>query len=693
MVGSFAVLTQRGPFSRNLLSYDLDAIEECPEAGTWYLVPLLHDVAPALLVSTGLSDRQPIDRGTVPLPVLSRCCAYGIYPDLGPGVIDFQQALEDQLLGWDDALGIVRFLQASQKHERRQARLTAPQPQLLLHNLQVMAARDVTFATRTSPMRQLLSDDCTEGGLGSSLWRLSTTARRRLYEQGVIVDSRLASTLPWEPVPSDSEELPELLIGSFDERSARIRPAIEAAVASGGSVALIVSSEAMATLYESVLAGKSNVHVIRWPTGQGRKFNDKRGPSVWISTRQFSAALLPETALVVADLGIPGEWPFFWQRFSLRSLVTIVADLGRKRRIPCLVGVSAPTLSILDACGVPLESIAQPASRKLEPVTFILRRTDSTLPQQSRPSGILLEQTMQALRQNYDRGSRSLLLLNIRGLATLIECAECGYTATCPVCGATLTLSADRTTLFCKQCGHSQESPDVCPNCHGTQLRSRGYGLDRLAHELRRTFPSSSIVTMDVSDKAVLMNPATPSLFLGTYADVQNIPLLRPDLVVFPDVSVGLRHPVFDNVEQLAAVVRGALAETAPGKVLVQLDRRSINLRDALSSAPMKAFLEAEQAQRRELMMPPFARQFVIRLSTRATAPDIEETENSLAAALSTEGLPVQGLHADLLTVTPKAKVISLEFRVDAREPALGERVESALSQNRVFQNAGIRVY
>jgi hypothetical protein len=693
VLGSFAVLTQRGPFSRSLLSYDLDSVEDRPGPGTWYLVPFMHDVAPALLVSTSLSEQQSNGTGVLPLPILSRCCAYGVYPDLGPGITDFRSALERQLLGWEDALAIVRFLQTAQRHDRRQARLTAPEPGLLLHNLQAMAARDVTFATRTGPMRQLLSDDCTESHLGTSLWKLPTSARRLLYEQGVVVDGRLANTLRRYPSPADANERLQLLVGSFTERATRIRPAVEAAIASSGSVALIVSSEVLATLYERILMDQWKVPVIRWPAAQIRKFSGERGPTVWISTRQFSAASLPETALIVADLGIPGEWPFFWQRFSLKSLVDVVADLSRKRGIPCLVGVSAPTLSILDACGVPLESMPQPMQQQPNPITFVLRRSDSTLPKQPGPSGILLDPTMRLLRQTYDRGSSSLLLLNIRGLATLIECAECGYTATCPACGATLTLSADRTTLFCKQCGHSEGSPDVCPNCHGIQLRSRGYGLDRLAHELRRTFPPSSVVPMDAGDTAVVPNPAAPSLFLGTYADVQHIPLLRPGLVVFPDVSVGLRHPVFDNVEQLAVVVRGALTETAPGTVLVQLDRRSVDLRDALDTASMRVFLEGEQAQRRELMMPPFARQFVIRLSTRATVPDIENLKKSLATALATEGIPTQGLHVDLLTVAAKTRVVSLEFRVDAREAALGVRVQTALSHNRLFQNATIRVY
>jgi hypothetical protein len=62
-------------------------------------------------------------------------------------------------------------------------------------------------------------------------------------------------------------------------------------------------------------------------------------------------------------------------------------------------------------------------------------------------------------------------------------------------------------------------------------------------------------------------------------------------------------------------------------------------------------------------------------------------------AALVAEGVTPRGLHADVLAVSPKARVVSVEFRADARETALGLRVGRALTHNRLFQNAGIRIY
>ncbi|MHB8106518.1 MAG: hypothetical protein ACYDH4_03710 [Candidatus Cryosericum sp.] len=696
MLGSFAVLAQRGPFSRNLLSYDLDLAGGNPEPGTWFLVPFVHDVAPALFVSASGLDGSWSDAGGLPLPVLSACSAPGIYPALGSRVTALRQSLESQVVGWEDALAIVRFLQASQPHDRAKARLTGFDPALLLHSLQVMAGRDPLFATRTAPVRQLLSDSETVPHLQSALWKLSTPARRKLYEQGLVVNRGLADTGPLVSSMRCDHHSPQLVVGSFADRAAHFRPAIEATMAAGGSVALIVSSDVLASLYEGLLSNDWNIPVVRWPSVGVRRFQGDRRSTVWLSTRQFSSVILSEITLVAVDLGIPGEWPFFWQRFSLRSLLTVATDMSRALGIPCLVGASAPTLSVLDACGIPADcplgpEVENPANAS---ATFVVRNQEPASETPTGPSGVLLTPTMRLLRQNYDRGKDSVLLLNIRGFATLIECAECGYTATCPDCGATLTLGGDRKKLFCKQCGHSEVPPDVCPNCHGTQLRSRGYGLDRLARELQRTFPVSAIELMSPTDEVMVARSTGPLLFLGTYADVQRIAVLKPELVVFPDVSVGLRHPVFDNIEQLAVVVRGAVAETAPGTVLVQLDRRSIGLRGVLDgAATMASFLESEREQRRELLMPPFARQFVIRLSFRGTGPDVDATTRDLGDALAAEGVDFRGLHADLLTVSTHTRVLSLEFRADSLQAALGPRVGAILAHNRHFQNAAIRVY
>ena len=699
MIGSFIVLTQRGPFSRNLLSYDLSSLQAPFRPGTWFLVPFVHQVAPALLVAmpeTGPSGHDGEPESPV-LPVLGFCDAPGIYPDFGASVALVSRTLERQMLGWDDALGIVRFLQSSQRHAAQKTRLSVSNSQALLQNLQFMAGQDSSFAEHTKAIRNLLIELESGAPLAKLLRGLSVTARRLLFDEGFVVERTLAegTTAGTSNGHEVTDHRQEVVTGSFQERLEQIRPAIRRALAQGDSVALMVSSEVLAGLYQSALADEPDVQVIRWPTSSKKALGSSRFATVWLSTRQFSASMLPEIGLVVVDLGIPGEWPFFWQRFSLRSLVAIAHDMSRIHGIPCIIAMSVPTLAVLDASGTSLDALTPRAGATTgASPAFMIRTQMAAGKVPPGPSHIVLDQTLGLLRHTADLGHSSMLLLNIRGLATIVECVECGYTATCPVCGTTLTLNADRTRLFCKQCGYSEPSPDVCPNCHGTQLRSRGYGLDRLARELQHTFPAAWIQMMK-SDETVAATPQNgPKLYLGTYADVQHIAALKPDLVVFPDISVGLRHPVFDNVEQLVAVVRGAALEAAPGTVIVQLDRRSLGLRSILDGhEPMASFLESEAKERQELLMPPFARQFAIRIPSTRSMPDRTAIARTTIDALLAEGVQPLGLHVELLAVSPRAKVVSIEFRADDATAALELRVGAALTHSKLFQNATIRVY
>lgn len=687
MFGRFAVLTQRGPFSRTLLSYNLDGVPNV-RPGSWYLVPFHHDIAPGLLVDT---EPDTSAAGTL-LPALACVDALGIYPDLDGVVTNLRQSLERQFVPWDDALAVVRFLSENQGHNRQRARLTVRDPAALLRNIQAVAGSDDAFARSTTSLRLLLIGDCTPCQLPTSLWKIPTRDRSRLYQQGVIVDAACAADPSANFVALGAPATPELVVGSFARRLDRVRFLVSSVVTGSGSAALITSSESLTTAYEAAIR-EWKLPVFRWPSAQRRKSVASRTPGIWLSTRLFSAAILPEVSLAVLDLGVPGEWLFYWQPFSQRSLVQLMCELSAKRMIPCVVGASVPTLTVLDACGTTPDALPIARERVQQTTRYEIRKAGGTASGIRQPSRILLEQTTRLLRETYDKTLDSLLLLNIHGLATLIECVECGYTATCPVCGNTLTLSAERSHLFCKQCGHSESSPDVCPNCHGAQLRSRGYGLDRLKRELGQTFPLSAIMPADIGEIERPHPAAAPFIYLGTYADVQIIPLLRPQLVVFPDVSVGLHHPVFDNLEQLFAVIRGAGSEAVPGAVVVQLDRRTVALRQALEKQPLREFLMRESAQREELRMPPFSRQFSIQFPVRSTTLDSEQLRAQLIDTLDAEAASPQGLRVEVLRTARESRIVSAEFRVDRTIVAPEQRVERALSHISLFRNAVIRIY
>lgn len=689
MFGNFAVLEQRGAFSRHLLTYDLTRVDGDHLPGSWYVVPYQHRLSPALLIDTN----APEPSATL-LSVIDRCAAPGVYPELGAATDCLRRILEKWCLSWDDAFGIVRFLRTAQQLNRVAARLTVD-PSVALSNLEYVAGRDALFARHTKSARSLLADPLCLTDLPKALWNAGASARRAFLAGGLVTDGRLPShaKAPTGDERTDRSSGIIFLTGSLATRADEaVRHALPI-LAAGRSVAFVAGAEPISAYYRSRFDQVAPGRVVLWP-GTARASSIRTpGGSVYVSTRQFSSAFLPDVGLIVVDIGIPSESPYFWQGFSQRSFLAAMADWSAEQAVPLRVGMSSPTLSVLNSCRASPDTWAQAKAstgRITESPTFLVRlsRPDSS------PRGILLPSVLQRLRAVFDRRGIALVLLNVTGYATLVECAECGYAMACPTCGAMLSLTPSRDTLYCKQCGHAEPSTDECPNCRGTQLRARGYGLDRLQKELCRTFPATSVRPVGSTDALPNADLGSgPVIWLGTYADAQLVPVLKPSCIAFPDVSVGLRHPVFDNIEQLGAVVLGCVVETDPGSVLVQLDRRTLGLKDALLRAGSVDALKDEAVDRQSLDMPPFAFQFLVRVPCNASTPKPENVLKDLRDRLQKEGVLPLGLRVE--TSHPSAHPVSLsvEFRVPVSVPDGVPRVCRVLSTMPVFRRGDIRLY
>jgi primosomal protein N' (replication factor Y) len=63
------------------------------------------------------------------------------------------------------------------------------------------------------------------------------------------------------------------------------------------------------------------------------------------------------------------------------------------------------------------------------------------------------------------RGEQSLLLLNRRGYAPVLHCADCGWKSGCPHCSAWRVFHKADRTLRCHHCGFTERVPRACPDC------------------------------------------------------------------------------------------------------------------------------------------------------------------------------------------------------------------------------------
>ena len=108
-------------------------------------------------------------------------------------------------------------------------------------------------------------------------------------------------------------------------------------------------------------------------------------------------------------------------------------------------------------------------------------------------SNVLIEAIQQALEQQ----EQVLLLLNRRGFAPFLLCADCGESFHCPNCEITLTYHQQKRQLKCHYCDYTDAVPESCHKCQGLNIEHQGAGTEKLEEELKKLFPAARIARMD----------------------------------------------------------------------------------------------------------------------------------------------------------------------------------------------------
>jgi primosomal protein N' (replication factor Y) (superfamily II helicase) len=188
-----------------------------------------------------------------------------------------------------------------------------------------------------------------------------------------------------------------------------------------------------------------------------------------------------------------------------------------------------------------------------------------------------------AIADRLDRGEQSILLLNRRGYASFVQCADCGDVAVCPNCSITLTYHRTPERLVCHYCLHQEAPRPVCVRCKGETLKQRGLGTQQVERLLAERWPQARIARMDVdttggkwSHADILDRVARgeADVLLGTQMIAKGLDFPNVTLVGVIDADVGINLPDFRASErcfQLLSQVAGRAGRGPKGgRVLIQ---------------------------------------------------------------------------------------------------------------------------
>lgn len=250
-----------------------------------------------------------------------------------------------------------------------------------------------------------------------------------------------------------------------------------------------------------------------------------------------------------------------------------------------------------------------------------------------------------ALAETLGKGEQALLFLNRRGNAPLLVCRDCGARRGCPRCSTTLVVHGDR--LQCHCCGYTENYPDACPACGGTNLAAYGPGTRKVVAEVQAVFPQARVAVADsdalttapqVAALVASMAARQVDILVGTQMVVKGHHFPHLTCVGVVDGDMGLAQGearsaerCFQQLYQVAG--RAGRAERA-GQVLIQTHDPTHPLFAALVNHQRDTFYAAELAARQAWHDSPFGKSVMVQLSGK------RETDVQTAAAVLARSFP-----------------------------------------------------
>ncbi len=254
---------------------------------------------------------------------------------------------------------------------------------------------------------------------------------------------------------------------------------------------------------------------------------------------------------------------------------------------------------------------------------------------------VVSEELEQALADRLVKQEQSILLLNRRGYAAFVQCAECGDVATCPNCSISLTYHRTTERMVCHYCQHAEPPRTKCPRCNGVVLRHRGLGTQQVERLLSDRFPTARIARMDVDTTSgkwahaeILdrVGAGEVDILLGTQMIAKGLDFPNVTLVGVIDADVGINLPDFRASErcfQLLSQVAGRAGRGPKGgQVFIQTKVPNHHAVTCAVAHDYEGFVRQELAGRDVPAYPP-----TVRIANIVFSGTTEQGTADLAAA------------------------------------------------------------
>ena len=233
------------------------------------------------------------------------------------------------------------------------------------------------------------------------------------------------------------------------------------------------------------------------------------------------------------------------------------------------------------------------------------------------------------IREELSKGKQVILFQNRRGYAPVLQCTKCGEAPKCPNCDVTMTYHKATNSLVCHYCGHSTRIPSQCPKCGG-EMRTQGFGTERLEEEIQGLFPKARIARMDLDStrkkdayQTIIDRFAKHEvdILIGTQMVTKGLHFNDVSLVAVLQADSLLNTPDFRSYEQafqMLEQVSGRAGRTgSQGEVMIQTFNPKNPVFEHLKAHDYEGLYKQQIAERELFKYPPYQRLIMLTLRHR----------------------------------------------------------------------------
>ena len=213
-----------------------------------------------------------------------------------------------------------------------------------------------------------------------------------------------------------------------------------------------------------------------------------------------SAVLLPFQRLGLVIVDEEHETSYKQQdpapRYHARSVAIVLAQMYKART---LLGTATPSLESYHNAKTGKYGLVELKERYQGIELPEIQVVDiADLQHRKMMAGPFSPLLLNKVREALERGEQAILFQNRRGFAPLIECKQCGWVPHCQHCDVSLTYHRQMNQLTCHYCGYTYRVPTECPCCGSTELKTRGFGTEKIEEQVREVFPEARVARMDL---------------------------------------------------------------------------------------------------------------------------------------------------------------------------------------------------